>query len=142
MSWNLSRKVTFQSKLWVGSNKTDYNSTDNESKSVTHSVIPDSLWPMDCSLPGSSVHGILQARYWSGLPFSSLGDHPDPGIKPRSPTLQVDSSLFEPPGKHNAVLLNVEDQLYGTVGCLIYTSMDYVRQRMFINMSFYSNFGN
>ena len=43
MSWNLSRKVTFQGKLWVGSNKTDYNSTDNESKSVTHSVIPDSL---------------------------------------------------------------------------------------------------
>ena len=26
------------------------------------SVVPDSLWPMDCSLPGSSVHGILQAR--------------------------------------------------------------------------------
>ena len=99
-------------------------------------------YPMDCRSPGSSVHGILQARYWSGLPFSSLGDHPDPGIKPRCPTLQADSSLFEPPGKHNAVLLNVEDQLYGTVGCLIYTSMDYVRQRMFINMSFYSNFGN
>ena len=29
--------------------------------------------PMDCSLPGSSVHGILQARIWSGLPFPSPG---------------------------------------------------------------------
>ena len=97
---------------------------------------------MDSSLPGSSVHGILQARYWSGLPFSSPGDHPVPRIKPRSPTLQADSSLLEPPGKHNAVLLNVEGQLYGTVGCLIYTSMDYVRKHMVINTSFYSNFGN
>ena len=38
--------------------------------------------PMDYSLPGSSVHGILQARILSGLPFPSLGDLPDPGIEP------------------------------------------------------------
>ena len=31
---------------------------------------------MDCSLPGSSVHGILQAKYWSGLPFPPPGDLP------------------------------------------------------------------
>ena len=44
------------------------------------------LWdPMDCSLPGSSVHGISQQEYWSGLPFPSPGDLPDPGIKPASP---------------------------------------------------------
>ena len=41
--------------------------------------------PVDCSLPGSSVHGIFQARIWSGLPFPSPGDLPDPGIKPVSP---------------------------------------------------------
>ena len=35
---------------------------------------------MDCSPPGSPVHGILQQEYWSGLPFQ--GDLPDPGIKP------------------------------------------------------------
>ena len=29
--------------------------------------------PMDCSLPGFSVHGIFQQEYWSGLPFPSLG---------------------------------------------------------------------
>ena len=47
-----------------------------------------SLWDAtDCSLPGSSsssVHGILQARKLE-LPFPSLGDLPDPGIKPGAP---------------------------------------------------------
>ena len=42
--------------------------------------------PMDCSPPGSSVHGILQQEYWSGLPFPLLGDLPDPGIEPSSLT--------------------------------------------------------
>ena len=42
--------------------------------------------PMDCSPPGSSVHGISQVKeYWSGLPFPSPGDLPDPGIKLMSP---------------------------------------------------------
>ena len=38
-------------------------------------------------------------EYWSGLPFPSLGDLPNPRIKPRSPALQVDSLLTEPPGE-------------------------------------------
>ena len=56
--------------------------------------------PMDCSLPGFSVHGdwILQARTLSGLPHPSLGDLPNPGIKPRSPALQADSLPSELPG--------------------------------------------
>ena len=41
--------------------------------------------PMDYSPPGSSVHGISQAEYWSGLPLPSPVDFPDPGIKPGSP---------------------------------------------------------
>ena len=40
--------------------------------------------PMDCSLPGSYVHGIFQAIYWSGLPFPSAGDLPNPGTEPGS----------------------------------------------------------
>ena len=36
-------------------------------------------------------------EYWSGLPFPSPSDLPDPGIKPGSPALQADSSLCEPP---------------------------------------------
>ena len=38
-------------------------------------------------------------KYWSGLPFPTPGDFPNPGIEPSSPTLQADSSLSEPPGK-------------------------------------------
>ena len=55
--------------------------------------------PMDGSLPGSSVHGILKAKYWVGLPFPSPGDLPHPGIKPQSPALQADSVLSDPPEK-------------------------------------------
>ena len=53
--------------------------------------------PMDCSLPASSVHGILQ-EYWSGLPFTSPRDLPNPGIKPWSPALQAGSLPSKPPG--------------------------------------------
>ena len=38
-------------------------------------------------------------EYWSGLSFPSPGDLPNTGIEPRSPALQVDSLLSEPPGK-------------------------------------------
>ena len=38
-------------------------------------------------------------EYWSGQPFPSPGDLPDPGIKPRSPALQADSLPAEPPEK-------------------------------------------
>ena len=38
-------------------------------------------------------------KYWSGLPFPSPGDFPNPGIEPRSPALQADALPTEPPGK-------------------------------------------
>ena len=55
--------------------------------------------PRHCSLPGSTVHGILQARIleWVAILFSR--DPPNPGIEPRSPTLQGDSVSAEPQGK-------------------------------------------
>ena len=43
--------------------------------------------PMDCSPPGSSVHGILRQEYSSVLPFPSPEDLPNPGIESMSPTL-------------------------------------------------------
>ena len=42
---------------------------------------------LDCSPPGSSVHGIFQVLAWGGLPFPSPKDLPDPGIEPTSPAL-------------------------------------------------------
>ena len=38
-------------------------------------------------------------EYWSGLPFPSPGDLPNPGIEPRSPVLQADALPSEPPAK-------------------------------------------
>ena len=61
-------------------------------------LCPSLCDPMDYIPPGSSVHGILQARNWSGMPFPSLGDLPDPGIKPGSPALQADTLPSEPQG--------------------------------------------
>ena len=52
--------------------------------------------PMDCSLPGSSVRGILQARI---LECVAIGDLTNPGTEPGSPALQVVSLPSEPPEK-------------------------------------------
>ena len=43
--------------------------------------------------------GFSRQECWSGLPFPSPGDVPDPGIEPRSPTLRADALPSEPPGK-------------------------------------------
>ena len=48
--------------------------------------------------------GFSRQEYWSGLPFPSPGDLPDPGIEPISPTLQADSLPSEPPGSPNTSL--------------------------------------
>ena len=46
---------------------------------------------MDCSPPGSSVHGILQAKILEWVAIPSPGDLPNPGIDPRSPALKADT---------------------------------------------------
>ena len=55
--------------------------------------------PMDCSPPGSSVHGIFQARILEWVAISSSRNRPDLGIQPMSPALQADSLPYEPTGK-------------------------------------------
>ena len=63
-------------------------------------VCPTPCDPVDCSLPGSSGHEILQARILEcGLPLPPLGDLPDPGIKPVSTALAGRFLNTEPPGK-------------------------------------------
>ena len=66
---------------------------------VTQSCL--TLWnAMDCSPPGSSVHGGSPGKH-TGVGCHALppGDLPNPGIEPRSPALQEDLLLSEPPGK-------------------------------------------
>ena len=53
-------------------------------------------WTVACQAPLSM--GFSRQEYWSGLLFPSPGDPPNLGIEPRSPVLQVDSLLIEPPG--------------------------------------------
>ena len=55
--------------------------------------------PMDCSLPGSSVHGTLQQECWSGLPQPPPGDPPKPGMEPVSPASAGQFFTTEPLGK-------------------------------------------
>ena len=55
------------------------------------------LWTVACQAPPSMEFS--RQEYWSGLPFPSPGDLPYPGIKLRSPALQGDSLLSEPPEK-------------------------------------------
>ena len=43
--------------------------------------------------------GFSRQEYWSGLPFPSPGDLPNPGTEPGSPALQADALPSEPPGK-------------------------------------------
>ena len=60
------------------------------------SVMFDPLQPY--SLPGSSLHGILQQRIMEQLPCPPAGDLPDPGIEPISPALQADSLMLRHQG--------------------------------------------
>ena len=55
---------------------------------------------VDYSLPGSSVHVILQARILEWLPFPSPEDLADPGVKPGSSALEADTLTSEPPGMY------------------------------------------
>ena len=51
--------------------------------------------------------GFLRQEYWSGLPFLSPGDLPDPGITPASPELAGGFYITEPPGKPRVFVANI-----------------------------------
>ena len=64
---------------------------------LSHIQLFATPWTVTLQAPLSM--GFSRQEYWSGLPFPSPGDLPDPGIEPRSPALQVDSLPSEPTGK-------------------------------------------
>ena len=53
---------------------------------------------MDCTCQAPPSMGFSRQDYWSGLPFSSPGDIPNPGIEPGSPALQANTLPSEPQG--------------------------------------------
>ena len=55
--------------------------------------------PVDCSPQALPSMGFSRQEHWSGLPFPSPGDLPNPGIEPGSPALQADALTAELPGK-------------------------------------------
>ena len=74
------------------------NHFESESESVLSCVrLFVTLWTVAYQAPLSM--GFSRQQYWSGLPFPSLGDLPDLGIKPGSPALQTDALPSEPSGK-------------------------------------------
>ena len=69
-------------------------------KSLSHVRLFATPWTVAYQAPPSM--GFSRQECWSGLPFLSPGDLPDPGIKPGSPALRVDALPSEPPGKPKA----------------------------------------
>ena len=63
-------------------------------KSLSSVLLFSTPWTVAHQAPLSM--GFSRQEYWSGLPFPSLGDLPDPGIEPRSPALQEDALTSEP----------------------------------------------
>ena len=64
---------------------------------LSHVLLFVTLWTVAHQAP--PLMGFPRREYWSGLPFPSLGNLPDPGIKPVSPTLAGRFFTTEPPGK-------------------------------------------
>ena len=66
-------------------------------KLLSHVQLFATPWTVAYQAPPSM--GFSRQKYWSGLPFPSPGDLPDPGMEPRSPTFQADTLTSEPTGK-------------------------------------------
>ena len=100
----------------------DHGSIKHCSLGLTKSSANWWWWTKSClalATPWTVAHqpplfmGFLRQEYWRGLPFPSPGDLPDPGIKPKSPALQADSLLTEPPGK---ILSKLKRFIFGEEG--------------------------
>ena len=63
----------------------------SEKPKILHSVVSDSVTPWTVAYKASLFMEFSRQEYWSGLPFPSPGDLPDPGIEPGSPALQTGS---------------------------------------------------
>ena len=72
---------------------------ERQMKSLSRVRLFGAPWTVAYQAPPSM--GFSKQGYWSRLPFPSPGDLPDPGIEPRSPTLQADALPSEPPIKRN-----------------------------------------
>ena len=73
-------------------------------KSLSPVLLFGTPWTVAHQAPPSMEFS--KQEHWSGLPFPSPGDLPDPGIEPRSPAFQADALTSEPPGKPYPIMEN------------------------------------
>ena len=85
-------KASFLFKSLLG-----YISMKVKVKSLSRVLRFATLWTVAYQAPPSM--GFSRQECWSGLPFPSPGDLPDPGMEPGSPALRADALSSEPPGK-------------------------------------------
>ena len=75
------------------------SSKKSEKKVKSHSSVRLFATPWTVVYQAPPSMGFFSQEYWSGLPFPSLGNLPNPGIEPRSPVLQADALPSELPRK-------------------------------------------
>ena len=91
---------------------------------LSRSVVSDSLWPYGLTVACQALSmRFSRQEYWSGLPFTSPRDLPDPGIKPTSPVSHTLAGRFfttEPPRKRDQKMLlnNNESESEVAQSCL------------------------
>ena len=81
-------------------------------KSLSHVRVFATPWTVAYQAPPSV--GFSRQEYWSGLPFPSPGDLPEPSIESGSPSLQADTLPSEPPGK--SILMREKHKLHYYLG--------------------------
>ena len=77
----------------------------SQMKSLSRVRLFATPWTIGYQAPPSM--GLSRQEHWSGLPFPSPGDLPDPGIEPGSPALQADALTSEPPGKPMCMSMSI-----------------------------------
>ena len=116
VSWNVNQ-YSYKEEQYGGASKTRKQNCHifQQSHFCLYVQLFAILWTVARQAPLSMAFS--RQEYWSGLPLLSPGDLPDPVIKPRSPTLQTDSSPSEPPGKPSALLGFVKSVIFSIIGC-------------------------
>ena len=104
MEWSFWERKWFTQASHLSS-RTHPSACDVKVKVFYAQFCPTLCNPMNYSLPGSSVHGIFQARTLEWVAISFPRDLPNAGTEPWSPALQADSFPFELPGKPNMLVI-------------------------------------
>ena len=100
ISVQFSRSVVFDSATpWTAACQASLSITSSWSLVKSLSRVRLFVTPWTAAHQAPQSMGFSKQEYWSGLPFPSPGDLPNPGIEPGSPALEANTLTSEPPGK-------------------------------------------